>query len=289
MNQPVVYHIPVCPFAQRVEILLTLKDRHDEVEFHVLDITRPRPDWFLEKTGGSTASPVLETASGDIIKESLVILQYLEDVFPEPPVARQDPYRRAVENMLVLKADDFGNRGYAFVMNQDPEKRDSFRENMLEEYAQLNDFLERYARSSPFLFEEFGWAETVFTPLFMRFWFLEYYEDFELPEDIRKSASRSGELPRITDEHKRKILGANYADLIGLAVVDRSGAPLGRVRALHDFGAGDVVEIDLDGGKSVMIPFTRDVVPEIDLAAGRIIADPPRGTLDDGSAEEGER
>lgn len=80
-----------------------------------------------------------------------------------------------------------------------------------------------------------------------------------------------------------------HADLIGLAVVDRSGAPLGRVRALHDFGAGDVIEIDLEGGKSVMIPFTRDVVPEIDLAAGRIVADPPRGTLDDGSAEEGER
>ena len=72
-----------------------------------------------------------------------------------------------------------------------------------------------------------------------------------------------------------------HADLIGLRVVDRAGAELGRVRAVHDFGAGDVIEIDLGGGKSVMIPFTRDVVPEIDLAAGRLVADPPAGTLGD--------
>lgn len=72
-----------------------------------------------------------------------------------------------------------------------------------------------------------------------------------------------------------------HADLIGLAVVDRAGNPLGRVRALHDFGAGDVIEIDLGHGKSVMIPFTRAVVPEIDLAAGRIVADPPEGTLEE--------
>ncbi len=79
-----------------------------------------------------------------------------------------------------------------------------------------------------------------------------------------------------------------HADLIGLAVVDMEGAPLGRVLALHDFGAGDVIEIDRGGGKSVMIPFTRAVVPRVELAAGRIVADPPEGTLDDGMAEEGE-
>ena len=80
-----------------------------------------------------------------------------------------------------------------------------------------------------------------------------------------------------------------HADLIGLAVVDTEGAELGRVMAVHDFGAGDVIEIDRGGGKSVMIPFTRAVVPRVDLAAGRIVADPPRGTLDDGRPEEGEQ
>ena len=87
MTHPAIYHTPVCPFSQRLEILLTLKGLRDEIDFRVIDITRPRPDWLLEKTRGTTALPVLETADGHIIKESLVILQYLEDIYPERPVA----------------------------------------------------------------------------------------------------------------------------------------------------------------------------------------------------------
>lgn len=59
-----VYHIPVCPFSQRLEILLSLKGRRSDVDFHVVDITQPRPAWLLAKTRGTTALPVLETAAG---------------------------------------------------------------------------------------------------------------------------------------------------------------------------------------------------------------------------------
>lgn len=176
-----LYHIPVCPFCQRLEILLSLKGRSHDVRFHVIDITQPRPEWLLQKTRGSTSLPVLETAEGNIIKESLVILQYLEDLFPERAVARHDPYQRAVENMLVRLEGDFATLGYRFVMNQDITRRDALTDAMLSHYARLNDFLTEHAPSGPFLFEEFGWAEAVFTPLFMRFWFLDYYEDFQLP------------------------------------------------------------------------------------------------------------
>ena len=58
---PTVYHIPVCPFPQRLEILLTLKGCRHLVDFHVVDITRPYPGWLLEKTRGTTALPVLES------------------------------------------------------------------------------------------------------------------------------------------------------------------------------------------------------------------------------------
>ncbi len=62
-----------------------------------------------------------------------------------------------------------------------------------------------------------------------------------------------------------------HTDLIGLLVVDTGGAELGRVRAVHDFGAGDVLEVL--GGKELMLPFTRAVVPTVDLNARRIVAD----------------
>lgn len=62
-----------------------------------------------------------------------------------------------------------------------------------------------------------------------------------------------------------------YADLIGLAVETADGARLGRVKAVHDFGAGDVLEIKLDEGGDEMLPFTRDMVPVVDVAGGRLV------------------
>jgi glutathione S-transferase len=180
-----VHHIPVCPFCQRLEILLALKGRRHEVDFAVVDVTKPRPEGLLAKTRGTTALPVLETEDGRILKESLVLMQYLEDRWPEPAVARRDPYERAVEGMLVRGEGDFTTKGYVFVMSQDPAKRDGLRAAMLDEYAKLSAFLEEHSPGGTFLFDRFGWAEAVFTPFFMRFWFLEYYEDFALPEEPR--------------------------------------------------------------------------------------------------------
>ncbi len=189
-SRPTVYHIPVCPFSQRLEILLALKGRRSAVDFHIVDITQPRPAWLLAKTRGTTALPILETADGRVIKESLVILQYLEDSYPERAVAQRDPYRRAVESMLTGMQGEFATQGYVYVMNQDRERRDGLRARMLDLYARLNDFLVEHAPAGPFLFEVFGWAETVFTPLFMRFWFLAYYEGFELPAEDRYARVR---------------------------------------------------------------------------------------------------
>lgn len=181
MTQLTIYHIPVCPFSQRLEILLSLKGLQEKIKFQVIDITKPRPAWLLEKTRGTTSLPVLETAGGEIIKESLVIMQYLEDIFPEKSIAQHDPYKRAVENMMVRMEGDFVNQGYMYVLNQNQETREALKEGMLKQYARLNDFLLEHSKSGPFLFDQFGWAEAVFTPFFMRFWFLEYFEDFELP------------------------------------------------------------------------------------------------------------
>ncbi|QDY69748.1 ribosome maturation factor RimM [Qingshengfaniella alkalisoli] len=71
-----------------------------------------------------------------------------------------------------------------------------------------------------------------------------------------------------------------HADLIGLDVFDTGGTLLGKVRAIHDHGAGDLLEIFGKGWKdTVLLPFTREAVPTVDLTAGRIIADPPDGLI----------
>lgn len=73
-----------------------------------------------------------------------------------------------------------------------------------------------------------------------------------------------------------------HADLIGLSVELFDGTVIGTVKAVDDFGAGDLLDVTLgESRESVMVPFTRTVVPVIDLALGRIVIDPPEGLLDD--------
>lgn len=69
-----------------------------------------------------------------------------------------------------------------------------------------------------------------------------------------------------------------HADLIGIPVEDRAGRRLGRVVAVADYGAGDVLELVDEKGGERALPFTRAVVPVVDLAGGRIVADPPAET-----------
>lgn len=73
-----------------------------------------------------------------------------------------------------------------------------------------------------------------------------------------------------------------HADLIGLEVLDTGGALLGRVKAIFDHGAGDVVEVTRPDGRALLLPFTRAAVPTVDTAAGRLIADPGAWAQDDG-------
>ena len=75
-----------------------------------------------------------------------------------------------------------------------------------------------------------------------------------------------------------------HADLIGLEAVLGDGTPVGRVRAIHDFGAGDTLEVTRPGAPPVMVPFTRAVEPIVEPAAGRLVLDPPPGLLDETGA-----
>lgn len=69
-----------------------------------------------------------------------------------------------------------------------------------------------------------------------------------------------------------------HSDLVGLAAQREDGTPFGTVRAVFDFGAGDVIELALSDGRVEMLPFTKAVVPVVDLAAGRLVVSPPEVT-----------
>lgn len=96
-------------------------------------------------------------------------------------------------------------------------------------------------------------------------------EDADSLRGVQLYAERS-QLPSLPDDE------FYHADLIGLTVLNTGGTELGRVKAVQNHGAGDLLEIQTTGSSAtVLMPFSQAAVPTVDLATGRIIADPPEG------------
>lgn len=101
---------------------------------------------------------------------------------------------------------------------------------------------------------------------------IRYKDEADKLRGVRLFVSRDA-LPNLPDDEYY------YSDLTGLTVVDTGGEVLGKVRAVHDHGAGDFLEIRLKTGGDVLLPFTIDAVPTVDLTAERIVVDPPEGVM----------
>lgn len=89
-----------------------------------------------------------------------------------------------------------------------------------------------------------------------------------------KLFARREQLPSLPDDE------FYHADLIGLEVFDTGGVLLGRVKTVQNHGADDLLELQLAGtSTTTFLPFTKASIPTVDLATGRIVADPPDGIL----------
>jgi len=80
-----------------------------------------------------------------------------------------------------------------------------------------------------------------------------------------------------------------WEDLVGLAAETVDGKSIGKVLSLQEFGAGEMLEIGKRRGDTTLIPFTHDVVPRVDLQAGKVVIDPPPGLLEPVTKEDPER
>lgn len=81
-----------------------------------------------------------------------------------------------------------------------------------------------------------------------------------------------------------------HVDLVGLAVHRCDGTPIGMVVGLHNFGGGDLLEVaPQSGGATVLLPFTKAVVPIVDLKAGHLVVDPPEGAFGNPGGAPGAR
>ncbi len=153
---PTLYDAARCPYCARVRIVLAEKGvAYDPVEIDLDD----RPAWIYAKNPLGKV-PVLEEDGGLVLPESVVIMEYVEERFPEPPLWPADPAERALGRLLVERFDRLGDPYYALRRGEEPARLELARR-----LGELDAILE----AQPFLTgAELGLADIAYLPWILR-------------------------------------------------------------------------------------------------------------------------
>jgi stringent starvation protein A len=151
-----LYDAERCPYAARVRI--TLAEKGLEYDVVAIDLD-DRPAWLYEKNAAGRV-PVLEEDGGLVLPESLVIVEYLEERFPEPALLPADPAERALARLRMLRFDDLGGPYYAARRG---------REGAGERLQAALALLDRLLDARPYLSgSDFGLADIAYIPWILR-------------------------------------------------------------------------------------------------------------------------
>jgi RNA polymerase-associated protein len=150
-----LYDAPRCPYCARARIALAEKG----LEYEVLEVDlNDRPAWIYEKNSTGRV-PVIEEDAW-VLPESSVILEYLDERYPEPPLLPADPADRALARVWIFRHDDFTKPYYALRRGED-----GAAERFDEQLAKLDDALSR----QPWLTgAEYGLADIAYVPWVLR-------------------------------------------------------------------------------------------------------------------------
>jgi glutathione S-transferase len=151
-----LYDADRCPYAARARIVLAEKEvSYDAVAIDLAD----RPSWLYEKNPKGRV-PVLEEDGGLILAESAVIIDYLDERYPDPPLLPADPAERALARLRIFRFDDFGDAYYAF------RRRDH---GAQESFASALEQLDSSLEAQPYLTgRSYGLADIAYVPWILR-------------------------------------------------------------------------------------------------------------------------
>jgi glutathione S-transferase len=180
-----LYDAARCPYAARVRITLAEKGiSYDAVAIDLDD----RPAWLYDKNPAGRV-PVLEEDGGLVLPESAVIIQYLDERFPEPALLPADPAERALARLRIERFDDLGSPYYALRRGENPDRFESA-------LAALDALLE----AEPFLNgREYGLADIAYVPWLLRARTLVAF-DLTRYESVESWLERLAERPAVQAE-----------------------------------------------------------------------------------------
>lgn len=151
MAQLELYSASVCPFAHRTRLTLLEKS----IDFTLIEIDlENKPDWFTEVSPYSKV-PVLKYGN-DRVWESAIINEYLDEVFPQPPLMPQQPGKRALARIWIDFANTkFINAFYKMLLNQDLEKQQIWKQDLLNHLLFMeHEGIEKLGDDGPYWFGE---------------------------------------------------------------------------------------------------------------------------------------
>jgi len=177
----------VCPFAQRSRIALLEKGLDfDTVEIDFVGDSFDKPQWFLDLTPKERV-PVLKH-DGNVLYESEVVNEYLEDVFPERPLLPDDPGKRAICRIWIgYSNNDFLGGYYPVIMSLEVEKQEHYKRKFADQLLYMEQVISKLSGGGTYwMGDDITLLDISLYPFFERFPMLEHYRGFQMPDECVK-------------------------------------------------------------------------------------------------------
>lgn len=190
-----LYSMRFCPFAQRTRLVLSAKGiKHDTVNINLRD----KPEWFLEKNPLGLV-PTLETAGGQVIYESPITCEYLDEAYPDNKLLPSDPFEKAQQKMMLEHFSKVTPYFYKIPMGRKNGDNVSVLEGELKQkFAKLNEDLQK-AKSSFFAGDSITMIDYMMWPWFGRLEMLELQHCMEGSVELKRWTELMSEDPAVKE------------------------------------------------------------------------------------------
>lgn len=192
-----LYSMRFCPYAQRTRLVLNAKGiKYDTINIHLKD----KPDWFLEKNPLGLV-PTLETPAGEVIYESPITCEYLDEVYPEKKLLPSSPFEKAQQKMLLEHFSKVTPYFYKIPTGRkNGDDVSGLEAELQEKFAKLDEIL--VTKKSKF----FG-GDSVTMIDYMMWPFFERLEVFELKHCLDKTSDLKKWVERMFEDPAVKVSG----------------------------------------------------------------------------------
>ncbi|KAM3966348.1 glutathione S-transferase omega 2 [Aphomia sociella] len=175
-----IYNMRYCPYAQRTILALNAK----QIDYEIVNVHLiKKPEWFLSKSAFGKV-PALEIEAGVTIYESLVTVEYLDDVYPQNPLISKDPVKKAFDKILIEASGPIHSTFYKALRTPD-----NVTEDDLASYHKALGFIQDHLkeRGTKFLYgDKPGYVDYMIWPWFERIVILDVDERIKIKEEKYK-------------------------------------------------------------------------------------------------------